>query len=130
MCVIATYVNSSLHHRNGVAPAADPTLRAFVGAWLLHHGLLNIDTVTKAVVVAGSSRPSVEAALTFLKSEDETLVASVLTGGLSLQYAAAQVKRRADLIASFRSAWPEDRIAFGQAVGAAALFDDVVMPSL
>ena len=56
MCVIHDYVNSTLIQHNGVAPAADPVLRAFVGAWLLHNRLLGIDTVTKAVVAAGSSR--------------------------------------------------------------------------
>ena len=126
MGVIADFVNSSLHHRNGVAPPPNPTLRAFTGAWLLQHGLLGVDTVTKAVVVAGSSRPSVEAALVILKSEDEQLLGLVLVGDISLQNAAARVKRRADLIASFRSAWPEDRVAFAQAVGPDAVFDSLV----
>ena len=77
-----------------------------------------------------SSRPSVEAALIILKSEDEVLLARVLTGFVSLQNAAAQVKRRADLIASFRSAWPEDREAFAKAVGVDELFDSAIAPLL
>jgi hypothetical protein len=121
MCVISTYVNSVLRYRNGEAPPADPTLRAFVGAWLLHHGLLDIDTVTKAVVAAGSSRPSVEAALTLLKSEDQMLIASVLAGGLSLQNAAAKVRSSVKLIEAFKNATEDDCRALGAAFNLKAL---------
>ena len=111
MCVVEDFVNSSLHNRYGTAPKSNPALRAVIGAGLLHNGILGIDTVTKAIIVAGSSRPSIEHALTILKSEDQILLGQVLHGSVSLVSAAAQVKRRADLIASFRNAWPEDRIA-------------------
>ena len=129
MCAIASQVNT-IHCRHGVPPAAQPALRAVVAAWLLHNHLLGVSTVTQAVVLTNSSRPSVEAALTILKAEDEELLDLVLTGYVSLALGARHVKHRAGLIASFRSACPEDRVAFGQAVGAAALFDDVVLPSL
>jgi hypothetical protein len=124
MLIITDHVNR-LQSRNGVAPKADPVLRAFVAAWLLQHHLLGVDTITKATVVSGSSRPSVEAALTILKSEDEQLQARVLTGCISLQDAAARIKRQADLIASYRSTWPADRAAFVRPVGPEAMFDTI-----
>jgi hypothetical protein len=107
MCVITKEVNR-LHHRHGVPPAANPTLRAFAAAWLLHKGVLSISTITQAAIVTGSSRPSIESALTLLKAEDQWLIGSVLAGQISLANAAAKVRRRA----------------------AAELFDNVVLPSL
>jgi aminoglycoside phosphotransferase family enzyme len=129
MCVIADYVNSLQYH-HGVAPAPDPILRAVTAAWLLHNRLLNISTITQGVVLTGSSRPSVEAALTILQSEDDALLANILWSGVSLSNAAAQVKRRAKLIASFKAATPEDRAAFGKTIGIAEVWDSAISPSI
>ena len=127
--IISNAVNQVCYH-NGQVTGASPALRALVGAAMVHGPLLGVTTITQAKALVRSSRPSIEAALVILKSEDEVLLAKVLAGSISLASAAAQVRRRARLIDSFRSAWPEDRAALGQAVGATALFDSAVSPAL
>ena len=127
--IISDAVNHVCHH-NGQPAKASAALRALVGAAMVHGPLFGVTTVTQAKALVRSSRPSIENALTILRSEDEVLLTKVLAGDVSLGHAAAQVRRRARLTDSFRSAWPEDRAAFGQAVGVAEVFDAVCAPAL
>ena len=79
MMTIEDYVkNLQSHH--GMAPKPNPVLRAIIAAWLLYCRLLGVSTVTQACILTNSSRPSIEAALTIIKAEDEHLLASVLGG--------------------------------------------------
>ena len=129
MCAISHHVSSRARHR-GARLKRDRVLQAFVAADLLRNGNYGVATVTAAAICTDVPRPMVCAALTLLQSDDERLIADVLKGREALQTAAAKVRGRAKLIESFRTASPEDRVAFRQAVGVAALFDSAVVPAL
>jgi hypothetical protein len=130
MCVITRFLSSSARYRAGRPPKSTPALRAFIAAELLRKGDYDITTVTAATVATGASRPSIDAATVLLQAGDEKLITDVLAGRAPLLAAAAKVRGRAKLIESFRQASPEDRAAFGAAVGVANLFDASVAPAL
>jgi hypothetical protein len=115
------------YHRDGRQVAA---VRALAGA-RLHLGLpIPPPTVAEAAFMTGASASYVEAAIAVLRAEDETLIEAVRTGEISLLKAAAQVKRRAELITALRRASPDDRAAAGRVLGVAAIFDECVVPNL
>ena len=115
------------YHRNGQQVAA---VRALTGA-RLHLGMpIPPLTLSDAACMTGSNVSCVQAAITVLKAEDAALVEAVRTGEIALLAAAAQVRRRADLITAFRNASAEDRAAAGRALGVAAIFDECVVPNL
>ena len=87
-------------------------------------------TLSDAARMTGSNVSYVQAAITVLKAEDAALVEAVRTGEIALLAAAAQVRRRADLITALRNASAEDRAAAGRALGVAAIFDECVVPNL
>ena len=129
MLTIPTHVNR-IQHRSGVAPKSDPTTRAIIGADLWLKGTYGISTCTQAAAIVNVSRPLIDSAKIVLQSEDTALLAQVLNGFISLTNAAANVKRRAELISAFKNAAPDDRAAFGRTVGAGELFDATVAPAL
>ncbi len=130
MCSIQTYVNVCARNYGGQPPRQNHALQAFVAAHMLRHGLLGIDTITAAAVCTGSSRALVKSALVILQSENASLVTDILVGRCTLLKAAKKVANRAQLIESFKSATLEDRIAFGNAVGVATLWDSTIVPAL
>jgi DNA N-6-adenine-methyltransferase (Dam) len=86
-------------------------IRALLAA-RLHLGLpIPRQTLAEAVKKTGSSLGYVPAAVTILKAEDERLVDHLSRGRIPLVPTAAQIKRRAELIAALRQASPEDRVA-------------------
>ena len=130
MCSISAYVNVVARHYGGCPPKQNPSLRALVAATLLRKGEFGVNTVTAAAVCTGSSRNLVKAALIVLQAEDDSLVTDVLVGRRTLLKAANKVANRAQLIESFKSATLEDRIAFGAAVGPAAIWDSTIAPAI
>ena len=80
--------------------------------------------------MAGTHVGYIQAAIAVLRAEDETLIEAVRTGAIALLKAAAQVKRRAELITALRRASPGDRAAAGRALGVAAIFDECIVPNL
>jgi hypothetical protein len=130
MCPISKYVNSRARHCAGRPPKPNHALRAFIAAKLLREGWFGIKTITATSLLSGISRPSIQAAVLLLQCGDDALVTDVLNGRQPLIRAANRVRNRAKLIEDFRQASPEDRAAFGHAVGVAALFDSAVAPSL
>jgi hypothetical protein len=129
MLTIPTHVNR-IQHRAGVAPKSDPTTRAIIGADLWLNGTYGISTGTQAAAIVNVSRPLIDAARIVLQSEDKALLAQVLSGFVSLTNAAAKAKRRAELIAAFNNADPNDRAALGAVVVAGVEFSRVVVPAL
>ena len=93
-------------------------------------GAFGIKTITATSLISGISRPSIQAAVLLLQNCDDALVTDVLNGRRPLIQAAKSIRNRARLIQDFRAASPEDRAAFGHAVGVATLFDSAVAPSL
>ena len=130
MCPISKYVNSRARHCAGRLPKPNHTLQAFIAAQLLREGAFGIKTITATSLISGISRPSIQAAVLLLQNGDDDLVTDVLNGRRPLIQAAKSVRNRARLIEDFRVASPEDRAAFGHAVGVATLFDSAVAPSL
>jgi hypothetical protein len=88
---------------------------------------LGISTQVEAATAFGSNVHYVEAAITILRSEDETLLEWVCRGDIPLVKAAAAVKRRAELITALRQASTEDRvIATGRVLGVDEILDIAV----
>jgi hypothetical protein len=115
------------YHQNGEQVAV---IRALTGA-RLHLGLpIPAPTLSEAARMAGTHVGYIQAAIAVLRAEDETLIEAVRTGEIALLKAAAQVKRRAELITALRRASPDDRAAAGRALGVAAIFDECVVPNL
>ena len=129
MCAIANKVNR-LHHHYGTAPTINLATRAILGADLWAKGGYGIKTGTQAALLVNVSRPSVDAALLVLKSGDQSLLADVMADRISLFRAASKVRNRIKLIEAFKTATPDDRVAFGQAVGIAEIWDSTIMPAL
>ena len=130
MCPISKYVNSRARHCAGRLPKPNHALQAFIAAQLLREGAFGIKTITATSLISGISRPSIQAAVLLLQNGDDALVTDVLNGRRPLIQAAKSIRNRARLIEGFRVASPEDRAAFGHAVGVATLFDSAVAPSL
>ena len=130
MCAITRYLSTSARHQAGRPPKKNCVLQAFIAADLLLSSKYGVDTVTAAAICTSAQRLAVKAALTLLQSGDEKLIADVLRGRENLQAAAARVRGRVRLIESFKQASPEDRAAFGAAVGVANLFDASITPAL
>ena len=119
MCSIQTYVNVCARHYAGQPPRQNHALQAFVAATMLRKREFGIDTITAAAVCTGSSRDACESrARSFSRARTTSLVTDILVGRCTLLKAAKKVANRAQLIESFKSATLEDRIAFGNAVGA------------
>jgi hypothetical protein len=128
MCPISKRVNA-IRCRHRQAPKPEPTLRALVGAKLLRDRVY-VDTATQAAVVMGVPRPQLDAAAVVLQVGDENLILDIMAGRESLTHAAARLRRRVKLIESFKAATPDDKAAFGRAVGTAELFDSTIVPAL
>jgi len=101
-----------------------------MAAQMLREGWFGIKTVSTTSRMSGISRPSIHAALLLLQNGDDALVTDVLNGRRPLIQAAKSIRNRAKLIEDFRRATPEDRVAFGAAVGVGVLFDSAVAPAL
>lgn len=130
MCAITVYVNNSVHHHYGRPPKRNPALQAFAAAQMLREGRIGIDTAVKAAAATGVTRAAVKAAQIILESGDENLAADVLQGWESLSRAANKIRRRVKLIEAFKSATPDDRIAFARVIGPTELFEAAIEPAL
>ena len=130
MCVLSQHVNSRVRHYGGRSPKSSPSLRAFVGARLLEEHVLGIDSITKAAACVGVTRAAVKAAQTILQAGDTAAAVHAINGHVPLLKTAKTLANRAELIASFKAASAEDRIAFGHVVGVATLFDSAIVPAL
>ena len=130
MCTITAHVNDRLHHHYGRSPKRNPALQAFVAAQMLREGWLGIDTAVKAAAATGVTRAAVKDAQIILESGDENLAADVLQGWESLSRAADKVRGRVKLVEAFKSATPDDRIAFARVIGPTELFEAAVAPAL
>src|SRR5262249_23197438 len=111
--------------KNGRRQAA---VRAHFAATAYLEG--RVSSLAAAAEVTGSNVPYVQALVALLKSEDTSLLKSVLAGEMPVLVAARLVKRRATLIAAYRSATPTDHVEFAKAVGPSELFDTLVIPAL
>jgi hypothetical protein len=103
-------------------------LRALTGARLYGNG--STISLADAAESVGSNVRYVRAAVTILKAENPNLIWEVLWGPGNLLATAAKVRKRADLVAAYRKASPDDRKVFGWTVGPATVFDEVVVPAL
>ena len=127
---ISTYVNDCLHHHHGQSLKRNPAAQGLVAAYLLREGVLGIDTTLKAAAATGTTRDGVRDALILLQNGDETLAADVLQGRESLSRAADKVRGRVKLVEAFKSATPDDRIAFARVIGPTELFEAAVAPAI
>jgi len=130
MNTISTYVNNRLHHHHGRPPKRNRALQAFVAVYLLRERAFGIDTIVKAAVATGVTRAAVKAAQIIVESGDELLAADVLQGWETLSRAADMVRGRVKLVEAFKSATPDDRIAFARVIGPTELFEAAIEPAL
>jgi hypothetical protein len=113
--------------RNGHRAAV---LRAVTSASILLGRPIKASSQARAAELCGANVQYVEAAVWLLQAEDSALIADVLAGRISLLKAAAKVRRRSRLIAAYQDATADDRAAFGEVVGAASVWDEVIAPKL
>ena len=79
---------------------------------------------------AESNRTYTSAAVLLLKAADTALLENVLDGSVSMLEAAASVKNAVRMIEAFDAGSTAERRLFGQVVGPAKVFDDVVLAAL
>jgi hypothetical protein len=58
------------------------------------------------------------------------LLTRVLADKLPLERAAQQVRKLVKAVSDFRVLAPDERVAFGQRIGVASLWDEVISPAL
>jgi hypothetical protein len=87
-------------------------------------------TLTIAALSCGSHKDSVAAALVILKTEDNALLADVLSGHVPLLSTARSMKHAVELIDAFRQSDTTELQIFGRAIGPERIFDQVVIPTL
>jgi hypothetical protein len=119
-----------LHDQGELAPSAALAMRVLLVTELWLKDTPCVPTGECAAVLAGVSRPLIDAARVILESEDTVITTAVLNGQISLTAAAGQLRRRVRLFESFKAASAEDRAALGRLAGTATVFDDVIMPAL
>jgi hypothetical protein len=104
--------------------------RAVTGARLSLGLSLDVHTQGEAAAAVAVSLRHVTAAVAVLKAEDAELLGRVLTGEVSLRAAARNAGKRGSLIAAYRQASPEDRLALARTVGPDVLWDETLAPVL
>jgi hypothetical protein len=105
------------HIRYGKRAAA---LRAITGAKIYASGA--VPTLTEAAECTGSNVPYIRAALVLIKA-DPTLVHRVVADRMPLMAAAAEARRRVNLITAYKAATDSDRIAFARVCGPDAILN-------
>jgi len=112
------------HFRHGQRMAA---VRALTAA---HLYLDSPWSLQKAAESCGSNVAYVRAAIALVRSENQTLINTVIRGFVPILTAAKQVQQLGQLIAAYRSATVPDRIAFAKVVGPTTLFDTMLAPAV
>jgi hypothetical protein len=105
--------------------------RAFTGAKLYMGLPVGAPTTQRAAAdLVGSTINYVVAATTILQSEDQDLIDRVVAGHIPVLQAAANVRKRAELITALRRSTSTDRAHAGATVGVDLVWDEMVAPSL
>jgi hypothetical protein len=86
-------------------------------------------TIKAAAMRCGSSVPYVRAAIALLRSENTSLITSVMHGDVPLLAAARGVGQLASLVAAYRQASAADRVAFAKVIGPSTLFENSLVPT-
>jgi hypothetical protein len=102
-------------------------VKAFLAAKSYLGGLF--PTLASAADFHKSNHCYTAAAVALIKAGDDGLVKQVLRGSMSL-LAAARSVRRVGMVEDFGMSSAAERRLFGQVVGPAVLFDDVVVAAL
>lgn len=103
-------------------------LRAMTAADLYQQG--EASSLVEAAEYSGSNVAYVRAMLTLNKTENLSLLVDVLAGELPLLVAAKQVAQLGRLVDAYRKASAADRVAFANAVGVGALWDETIAPAI
>lgn len=111
--------------RNGRRLAA---VRALTAARLCRNGAFS--SVVAAAEACGSNRIYVAAMLEIVAAENTALLNDIIGGNIPVLTAAAQVKQLSKLIAAFRTASADDRVAFARTIGPTVLFDNTLVPAM
>jgi len=102
-------------------------VRAITGARL--YLSKNVPTLRGAAEACGSNVHYVKAVITLIRAENATLLERVIAGKVSVLAAAREVGRLANLVAAYRIASANDRVAFAAVIGPTTLFDTVLVPA-
>lgn len=110
--------------------ASKAALPAYTGANLYLSGA--VPTLAIAAAATGSCVPSVRAMVTLIQSGDHKLIRHVLLRHIPLLEAAKRIEPVVKLVAAYRAAKsdPKNLAMFGNIVGSADLWDNVIMPTL
>src|SRR5262245_54974784 len=96
---------------------ANATFRAFIGANVLLGIPIKPRTLFRAAIMVGSSPKYVAAMKTLIEADSWDLVDAVLDGHAPIIEAADSMRKRAQLIQSYRDGNPTDRKALGEIEG-------------
>jgi hypothetical protein len=121
---------SAIQRHFGQAPAPDPELRAFFGAYLWLTGTCGVDTGDKASVLVGVPRVMVDYARLVFEDGNPAMFDAIRRGSISLRQAALLVRQGVMLVAAYDTSLPTDKAYLGHKVGAEKVFDEVVVPAL
>jgi hypothetical protein len=105
-------------------------LQAITGGSLLLRLPVCPTNRVRAAEMVGSNAPYLNAAVVVLKAEDPALLHDVLSGRKSLRAAAAEVRKRATLIAAYLKSSHTDHGTAGFTIGVDEVFDEMIVPSL
>lgn len=118
------YRSSHRRFRNGQCAAV---LRAVTGGRLYLNKA--VPTLASAAECVGSNVQYIKAAIVLLKAEDPTLLSRALRGHVPLLAAAEQARCLVELIAAYRNARDQDRVAFARVCGIERIFETLVAAS-
>ena len=113
-------------HRGGQRAAY---LRAWTAARLRSGEPIPRPTLTEAAILCGSSVPYIAALELVLQHDDPRLVDQILRGKIPLMVAAGLLRKRGNLVKSFRQASPKDRVDAARVLGPERIFDEVLVPA-
>ena len=117
-----------LRHRRMRAGRCAAAVRALTAAKIYLAG--EVPNLPTAALCCGSCVTYVQDILILIKSENEIMLSRVLRGQMPLAAAAKQMRQVADLVAAYRGAGVDDRVAFAKAIGPTTLFDSVLVPAI
>jgi hypothetical protein len=105
-------------------------IRAWTAARLRDGERIRPPTLAEAAVMCGSSVPYISAIELVMQHGDPRLTDQILRGKIPLMVAANLLRKRTNIVKSFRKASAADRIDAARVIGPEQIFDEMLVPAL
>jgi hypothetical protein len=105
-------------------------LRAWTAARIRKGEWIPKPTLVEAAILCGSSVPYIAAVELVMQHDDPRLVDQILRGKIPLLMAADLLRKRTNIVKSFRRGSVEDRIDAARVIGPERIFDEMLVPAL